>query len=155
MVWGSFASSGPGQQPRRTTSGLAHCPCFSWCICDYIVCLGKSTTKKLKHLLPKVNYFAVNLNWINLSSVGICSLCLSSFFSPFVGLVLYKWERIPRTTWVQRKSAVHRRHQQERRLNTAQSGSVQWQRNLLLWCKEPARCDRNPNSNWAQSCAKR
>lgn len=73
----------------------------------------------------------------------------------FVDLLLFKRARISRTRWVQRESAVHRGHQQEGRLDTAESDSVQRQRHLLLWREEPARREGDAGSNRAQGGAER
>lgn len=89
-----------------------------------------------------------------LSSVEICIVSITCIFL-FVDLSLFTWEWISRTRWVQRQSAVHWRHQQARCLNPDQSNSLQWQWNLLLWRKEPARYKRNTSKNRAQSCAER
>lgn len=68
----------------------------------------------------------------------------------FPDILLFQRERVPRIGRVQRKSPVYWRHQQEGRVHTAESGSVQRQRHLLLRREEPTRREGNAGSNGAQ-----
>lgn len=92
----------------------------------------------------------------HLKSFPVSILTWFSFpFPPSLDFLFFTRDRIPGNKRVQRESALYRGHQQERRVDTAESGSVQRQRHLLLWREEPAGRVRNSGSNGAQGRCER